>query len=80
VRAYAPELNKRSRSQLKPVNKSYRVDETHIKVKGSDKDLYRAVDSTGQTIEFCSLLNPMQPPRNDFSSTRLRHPVIRCHA
>src|ERR1700723_3401967 len=35
VQAYAPELNKRCRPHLKPVNKSYRIDETYIKVKGS---------------------------------------------
>jgi transposase-like protein len=52
VQAYAPELNKRCRPYLKPTNKSYRTDETYIKVKGEDKYLYRAVDSTGQTIEF----------------------------
>jgi IS6 family transposase len=54
VRAYAPELNKRCRPFLKPTNKSYRIDETYIKVKGQDKYLYRALDSTGQTIEFYS--------------------------
>ena len=52
VQAYAPELNKRCRPYLKPTNKSYRTDETYIKVKGEDEYLYRAVDSTGQTIEF----------------------------
>src|SRR5260221_1275445 len=52
VKAYAPELNKRCRPHLKPTNKSYRIDETYIKVKGEDKFLYRAVDSTGQTIDF----------------------------
>jgi transposase, IS6 family len=52
VQAYAPELNKRCRSHLKSTNKSYRTDETYIKVKGKDKYLYRAVDSTGQTIDF----------------------------
>jgi transposase, IS6 family len=52
VQAYAPELSKRCRPHLKPVNKSYRVDETYIKVKGQEKYLYRAVDSTGQTIDF----------------------------
>src|SRR5450432_3540234 len=52
VQAYAPELNKRCRPYLKPTNKSYRIDETYIKVKGQDKYLYRAVDSTGQTIDF----------------------------
>jgi transposase-like protein len=52
VQAYAPEINKRCRPHLKPVNKSYRIDETYLKVKGKDRYLYRAVDSTGQTIEF----------------------------
>jgi transposase-like protein len=52
VQAYAPELNKRCRPHLKPTNKSYRTDETYIKVRGEDKYLYRAVDSTGQTSEF----------------------------
>jgi transposase-like protein len=52
MQAYAPELNKRCRPHLKSTNKSYRTDETYIKVKGEDKYLYRAVDSAGQTIEF----------------------------
>ena len=52
VQAYAPELDKRCRPHLKTTNKSYRVDETYIKVKGKDRYLYRAVDSTGQTIDF----------------------------
>jgi IS6 family transposase len=52
VQAYGPELNKRCRPHLKLVNKSYRIDETYIKVKGEDKYLYRAIDSTGQTIDF----------------------------
>jgi IS6 family transposase len=52
VQAYAPELNKRCRGYLKPTNKSYRIDETYIKVQGEDKYLYRALDSTGQTIDF----------------------------
>src|SRR6201999_3268774 len=52
VQAYATELNKRCRPHLKPTSKSYRIDETYIKVKGQDRYLYRALDSTGQTIEF----------------------------
>ena len=52
VQAYAPELNKRCRRFLKPTNKSYRIDESYSKVKGQDKYLYRALDSTGQTIDF----------------------------
>jgi IS6 family transposase len=52
VQVYAPELNKRCRPHLKATNKSYRIDETYIKVRGEDKYLYRALDSAGQTIEF----------------------------
>ena len=52
MQVYAPELKKCCRPHLKPVNKSYRVDETYIKVRGQDKYLYRAIDSTGQTIDF----------------------------
>src|SRR3984893_13259919 len=52
VQAYAPELNKRCRPHLKPTNKSYRIDETYINVRGEDKYLYRALDSAGQTIDF----------------------------
>src|SRR5215471_15229679 len=52
VQAYGPELNRRCRAHLKPTNKSYRTDETYIKVNGVDQYLYRAVDSTGQTIDF----------------------------
>ena len=33
-------------------NQSYRVDETYLKICGQYKDLYRAVASTGQTIDF----------------------------
>jgi transposase-like protein len=47
-----PEINKRIRPHLKLAGTSYRVDETYIKVGSRCKYLYRAVDSTGQTIEF----------------------------
>jgi transposase, IS6 family len=52
VHAYAPELEKRIRPHLRLTTDSYRVDETYVKVKGQWKYLYRAVDSTGQTIDF----------------------------
>src|SRR6266404_2579536 len=78
VQAYAPELNKRCRPYLKPTNKSYRIDETYIKVKGEEKYLYRALDSTGQTIDFCSRLNAIPPP-NASSAGLLTHRAIRCH-
>src|SRR5918996_3889956 len=51
VQVYGPELDKRCRPHLKPTNRSWRLDETYINVKGRDRFLYRAVDSTGQTID-----------------------------
>src|SRR5262245_25107569 len=52
VQRYAPELEKRSRPHLRPTNDSSRVDETYVKSKGKWYYLFRAVDSTGQTIDF----------------------------
>src|ERR1700687_1312181 len=37
---------------LRPTNKSWRVDETYIRVQGRWCYLYRAIDSTGATIDF----------------------------
>ena len=52
VQRYGPELEERLRRHLKPTNKSWRVDETYIRVKGRWCYLYRAIDSTGATIDF----------------------------
>jgi len=52
VRTYAAKLEQRVRRDLRPCAGSWRVDETHIKVKGAWTILYRAVDSLGQTIDF----------------------------
>src|SRR4030095_13139211 len=52
VLRYAPELDQRMRRHLKPTNKSWRVDETYVKVKGIWRYLYRAIDSAGATIDF----------------------------
>ena len=40
------------RSRLRPTNDSWRVEETYIRVKGKRVYLYRAVDSSGATIDF----------------------------
>jgi IS6 family transposase len=56
VQRYAPELEKRCRPRLEATNDSYRVDETYIKVKKQWCYLYRAVDSTGATLDF--MLSP----------------------
>ena len=52
VHQYSPEIEKKVRRYLKPMNDSLRVDETYIKVKGEYIYLYRAVDSDGNTIDF----------------------------
>src|SRR5712675_3555040 len=52
VQRYAPEMNRRLRSRLNSTNDSWRVDETYVRVKGKWVYLYRAVDSTGATIDF----------------------------
>jgi len=52
VQRYAPELEQRMRRHLKPTNKSWRVDETYIRIKGRWCYLYRAIDSAGATIDF----------------------------
>lgn len=49
---YAPELDKRLRPHLRFTNDSWRIDETYIRVQGKWKYLYRAVDSTGKTLDF----------------------------
>jgi transposase-like protein len=64
VQRYAPELNKRMRPHLKMSGTSYRLDETYVKVGTEWKYLYRAVDSTGQTIEF------MLSARRDVSAAK----------
>ena len=45
VQGYGPELELRIRRNLKATNKSWRVDETYLKVKGRWSYLYRAIDS-----------------------------------
>ena len=52
VQRYGPELAQRLRRHLKPTNKSWRVDETYVRVQGRWCYLYRAIDSAGATIDF----------------------------
>ncbi len=49
---FLPLLEKAFRKHKHPVSKSWRMDETYIKVKGVWKYLYRAVDKQGKTIDF----------------------------
>ena len=52
VMKYVPKLEKRFREHKKPVGRSWRMDETYVRVGGEQKYLYRAVDKEGNTVEF----------------------------
>ncbi len=49
---FTPEIEKEVFKNKRPVAKSWRLDETYIKVKGQWKYLYRAVDKQGKTIDI----------------------------
>lgn len=65
VQRYAPILNRRVRREMHRPNRSWRVDETYVKVAGRWAYLYRAVDSVGETIEF------MLSPKRDLVAAKL---------
>ncbi len=49
---YAPQLEQAFRKRKKLTGRSWKMDETYIKVNGKWVYLYRAVDSDGATIDF----------------------------
>ena len=49
---HSPALESTFRQSKKPIGKSWKMDETYIKVKGEWVYYYRAVDKEGQTIDF----------------------------
>jgi putative transposase len=55
---FAPEFEKEYRRRQRPVGRSWRVDETYVKIKGKWAYLHRAVDKEGHTIDF--LLTPQR--------------------
>jgi IS6 family transposase len=64
VLRYAPVRNDRIRSEMRRPNRSWRCDDTYIRVVGRWAYLYRAIDSAGSTIDF-----PLSP-RRDFIAAR----------
>ena len=52
VQRYVPEFEKRWNCYARPMNRSWRCDETYIKVQGRWTYLYRAVDKYGRTVDF----------------------------
>ena len=71
---YSPLLEEAFHRRKRPVWVSWRMDETYIKVKGQWHYLYRAVDKTGQTIDFL-----LTEQRDEQAAKRFLTKAIRRH-
>jgi len=69
---YAPEFEKSFRRRQCPVGRSWRLDETYVKIKGKSAYLYRAVDKDGHTIDFL-----LTPTRDRDAAETFLHKAIR---
>ncbi len=69
-----PQLEEAFHRRKRPVWVSWRMDETYIKVKGQWYYLYRAVDKTGQTIDFL-----LTEQRDEEAARRFLKKAIRRH-
>jgi putative transposase len=74
VLKYSPQLEAAFHGRKRPVWLSWRMDETYIKVKGQWRYLYRAVDKTGQTIDFL-----LTEQRDERAAMRFLTKAIRRH-
>src|ERR1044071_1143297 len=52
TQVYGPEAQRRLQGQIKYKRSTWHIDETYIKVAGRWKYLFRAVDSSGATVDF----------------------------
>ena len=71
---YSPQLEEAFHRRKRPVWVSWRMDETSIKIKGQWYYLYRAVDKTGQTIDFL-----LTAQRDEQAAKRFLTKAIRRH-
>ena len=69
---YAPEVEKQFRRRQQPVGKSWRMDETYVRLKGQWKYVYRAVDKEGHTVDFL-----LTPCRDRAAAEAFLHKAIR---
>jgi transposase-like protein len=73
VQRYVPEFEKRWNRYARPVNGSWRCDETYIKVRGRWTYLYRAVDKYGRTVDFLLSERRDVSAAKRFFSRAIRH-------
>jgi putative transposase len=71
---YSPQLEEAFHRRKRAVWVSWRMDETYIKIKGVWRYLYRAVDKTGQTIDFL-----LTEQRDEQAAKRFLTKAIRRH-
>jgi putative transposase len=74
VLKYSPQLETAFHHRKRPVGTSWRMDETYIRVKGEWRYLYRAVDKSGQTIDFL-----LTEERDEQAAKRFLTQAIRRH-
>ena len=75
VQAYSKSLATNFNKRKRPVSKSWRMDETYIKVGGVWRYLYRAVDKQGMTVDF--LIRVDQMLQGLLFATRYQVPTLR---
>ena len=86
VQRFAPEMERRLRWQWRwPRSRSWRIDETYVKVRGKWAYLYRALDKLGNTIDFYLSATRNTKAAKRFLGKALRAPNVqgtcpRCRA
>jgi transposase-like protein len=74
VQRFVPEFEKCWSQYSRPVGRSWRCDETYIRVKGRWTYLYRAVDKLGRTVDFLlSEQRDVAAAKRFFSKAMKRH-------